>query len=116
MTEMIQRIVAPAIGTPIRLVLLNDGAVHDPTAASVKEMTIRGKTNVITRSGDQINVGETVDGRTCLEYVIVAGDIPQPDGDSEVYRAIGYIEDVAGKWEAGPGKFRVYTSERAADA
>lgn len=93
------------VGMPIRLILLDDGEVHDPTGASVLKITITKPDGTTEEKTDpDVSVGTAEDGRACLEYTTVAGDLATVGP----YKFSGYVEDGAGKWPAEPVSVRVW--------
>jgi len=99
------------VGLRIRLVLLDAGAVYDPALASYLDITIiKPGGQVLLMTAPNVIVGETTDGRPCLEYDSQEGDLDQAGN----YRVTGYVEDATGKWPAAPVTFRVHASRRAA--
>ena len=97
------------VGLPIRLVLLTEDEVYDPSEAAVIEMTIVPPTGTkrVLRSPD-VRVSETRDGRPCLEYKTKTAE----ELTAGKYIVVGYIEDDAGSWPAAPVSFNVLKSPR----
>ena len=94
------------VGMPIRLTLFDRGTVHDPRTATVRQITIAKPSGAkLVRTA---SVGTDSQGRSCLEYVTVDGDLDQ----AGTYTLSAYIEDAAGKWPSSPVKQRVYDSMR----
>jgi hypothetical protein len=94
------------IGMPIRLVLLDAGAVYDPADATTRAITLT-RPDHTSVALDPVGVGITssADGaRACLEYTTVEGDLEQVGR----YIATGYVVDIAGSWPAAPVEFRVH--------
>lgn len=109
---MADKIHTGVVGLPIRLTLLTDGAVHDPSSATTREITI------VKPSGDElvrnqasapnaVTVGTDSDGRACLQYVTAAGELDLRG----TYTVMGRLVDAAGTWPAEPVTFRVYDRE-----
>lgn len=91
---------------PLRIVLLDGGEAHDPSDATLREITI------ITPSGTKIAkpavVGVTEDGRPCLECTLSVSDLSVAGR----YEAIGYIERAGAGGPAAPVAWHVYRSRR----
>jgi hypothetical protein len=94
------------IGMPVRLVLLDAGAVYDPAAATTRAITLtRPDHTSVALTPVTVAVTSAADGaRACLEYVTKAGDLEQVGR----YVATGYVVDIAGSWPAAPVEFRVH--------
>jgi hypothetical protein len=92
------------VGLPIRLVLLDDGVVHDPAGATKLQITLRNPDGTSAVKVATRGLTNEATPRPCLEYVSVAGDMDA----AGLYVATGYIEDAAGKWPAAPVSWRVY--------
>lgn len=98
------------VGIPIRLVLLDDGAVHDPASATKLQITLRQPDGALLVRDATRGMTDEASPRPCLEYVSVAGDMDKPG----TYQATGYIEDAAGKWPAAPVSWRVFQGAQGA--
>lgn len=114
---MANKIYTGVVGLPIRLVLVDDGVVHNPTSATVREITLirPDGTKLVKNQASGVTVGVTTTalpdapaGSPCLQYITLAGEIAQAGG----WSAVGYLEDAAGKWEAEAVTWRVHASRR----
>jgi hypothetical protein len=94
------------VGLAIRLTLLSDGEVHDPSGATRREITIQAPDgSKVVRPAE---VGTDSSERPCLQYMTVAGDLAKAGR----YEATPYIEDAAGKWPGESVSWHVYRSRR----
>ena len=101
---MADTIYAGTVGLELRLTLLEDGAPHDPTAATLRRITLRPpRGEAIVREGADVGIGADVQGRPCLTYSTREGELERAGW----YEVAGYLEDGAGKWPAEPVGFRV---------
>lgn len=94
------------IGLPIRLTLLDDGLVHDPSTASLVQITIDrpGVLANLVRSAPAVTVSVDSQDRVCLEYITVAGDLSV----AGTYKVQGFVRDAAGDWPTSVKSFKVY--------
>lgn len=103
MTDPIQ---TGTVGMPIRLVLLDRGEVYDPNDATLRQITVTKPDGSSEMRGAE--VGQTEDGRPCLEIVTQEGDLDQPG----LYYFTGYIEDAAGRWPSAAASVYVHRARR----
>lgn len=94
------------VGLAIRITLLSDGEVHDPSDATLREITIQTPDG--QKAVKPAVVGTDSQDRPCLQYTTVVGDLVQAGR----YEATPYIEDAAGRWPGEPVSWHVYRSRR----
>jgi hypothetical protein len=105
---MADKIQAGTVGLPIRLTLLNDGVAHDPGAATYLEITFqRPRLEPLVRTGaDGVSVSTDSQGRPCLLYTTVAGDLGDGVTGAGGYKVQGFLRDTAGEWPSEVVAFR----------
>jgi hypothetical protein len=98
---------AGTVGLLLQVVLVSGGSFHDPTGATVLELTLIWPDGTKqAKAAPDVSIGVTDDddgSRPCLEYTTVEGELVRPG----TYRVVPYVEDAAGDWPGEPVEFDV---------